>query len=68
MPSWTCEICGQVVELRVDDNRFRWPVEADEHCRLQHHYVDNDCIVYAHPGVAKELIRMTRAIAFLVTA
>jgi len=30
---------------------------------LQHHYVDNACIAYAHPEVAKELIRMTKAAA-----
>lgn len=62
MRSWTCEICDQVVELR-DDNRPRWPVKAYERCSLQHHYVDNACIAYTHPEVAKELIRMTKAVA-----
>jgi hypothetical protein len=52
MPSWTCEICGQIVELR-EDNRFRRPVEAYEHCGLQHHYVDNACIAYAASGRRK---------------
>jgi hypothetical protein len=55
MPYWTCTICGQVVELR-DDDRPRWPVKAYENCKLQHHYVDNACIAYAYPQVAKELI------------
>jgi hypothetical protein len=57
MPSWTCTICGQVVELR-DDGRPRWPVKAYENCKLQHHYVGNVCIAYAHPELAKELIMM----------
>jgi hypothetical protein len=57
MRSWTCDICHQVVELR-DDNRPRWPVKAYENCKLQHHYVDNACIAYAHPQVAEELIMM----------
>jgi hypothetical protein len=62
MPSWTCEICDQVVELR-DDNRPRSPVEAYKHCKLQHHYVDNVCIAYAQPEIAKELIMMAPAAA-----
>lgn len=57
MPSWTCTVCGQVVELR-DDDRPRWPVKAYENCELQHHYVDHACIAYAHPQVAKELSMM----------
>lgn len=62
MRSWTCKICDQVVELR-DDDRPRWPVKAYERCPLQHHYVDNACIAYTHPEVAKELIRMSKAVA-----
>jgi hypothetical protein len=61
MPSWTCEICGQVVELPDDDSR-RWPLKVYENCRLQHHYVDNACIGYAQPEVAKELIRMAKTV------
>lgn len=62
MPSWICEICKQVVELR-DDDRPRWPVKTYENCKLQHHYVDNACIAYAQPEVAKELFRMAKAAA-----
>ncbi len=39
MPSWTCEICDQVVELR-DDERPHWSAKAYENCKLQYHYVD----------------------------
>ena len=46
MPSWTCEICDQVVELR-DNDRPRWPAKAYESCKLQHHYADNACITSA---------------------
>jgi hypothetical protein len=60
MRSWTCEICHQAVELR-DNDRPRWPVKAYEKCKLQHHYVDDTCIAYRHPEVAKELIRMATA-------
>jgi hypothetical protein len=62
MLSWTCEICDQVVELR-DDNTPRWPIEAYDHCKLQHHYVDDACIAYAQPKIAKELISMASAAA-----
>lgn len=58
MRSWTCDICHQVVELRNDD-RPQWPKKAYDNCKLQYHYVDNACIAYAHPQVAKELIMMT---------
>jgi hypothetical protein len=54
MPSWTCEICDQVVELRGDDR---------PHWSLQYHYVGNACIAYAQPEVAKELIMMAPATA-----
>lgn len=57
MPSWTCTICGQVVELR-DDDRPQWPVKAYENCKLQHHYIDDACIAYAHLELARELIMM----------
>jgi hypothetical protein len=57
MPSWTCTICGQVVELR-DDDRPRRPVKAYENCKLQHHYMDDACIACAHPQLAKELLIM----------
>jgi len=57
MPSWTCKICDQAVELGGDD-RPRWPVMAYENCKLQHHYVNNTCIAYARLEVAKELMMM----------
>ena len=62
MPSWTCEICDQVAELR-DDDRPRWSAKAYESCKLRYHYVDNACIAHTHPDVAKELIRMATAAA-----
>jgi hypothetical protein len=62
MPSWTCEICDQVVELR-DDERPQWSAKAYEGCKLRYHYVDNACIAYAQPEVAKELIMMAPAAA-----
>jgi hypothetical protein len=36
-------------------------VEAYDHCKLQHHYVDNACIAYAQPEIAKELMTMASA-------
>lgn len=62
MPSWTCTICRQVVELR-DDGRPRWPVKTYETCKLKHHYAGDACIAYGQPDVAKELIRMVNAAA-----
>jgi hypothetical protein len=62
MPSWTCEICDQVVELRGND-RPQWSAKAYEKCKLQYHYVNNACIAYTQPEVAKELIRMATAAA-----
>ena len=62
MPSWTCEICDQVMELR-DDDRPHWSAKAYENCKLQYHCVDNACIAYAQPEVAKELIMMAPATA-----
>jgi hypothetical protein len=62
MPSWTCTICQQVLELR-NDGRPRWPVKAYEACKLKHHYVSNACIAYWQPDVASELIRMASAAA-----
>jgi hypothetical protein len=57
MPSWTCTICSQVVEL-CDDDRPPWAAKAYENCKPQHHYVDNACIGHTHPQVAMELIMM----------
>lgn len=54
---WNCQICHQVVELR-DDDRPRWSVKAYENCKLQYHYMNNSCIAYRDPKVAKELITM----------
>jgi hypothetical protein len=49
------------VELR-DDERPHWSAKAYENCKLQYHYVDDACIAYAQPEVAKELIMMTPAL------
>lgn len=35
--------------------------KAYEKCKLQYHYVDEACIAYEQPEVAKELIMMTTA-------
>jgi hypothetical protein len=50
------------VELR-DDERPHWSAKAYENCKLQYHYVDDACIAYAQPEVAKELIMMAPASA-----
>ena len=62
MPSWTCTICRQIVEL-YDDGRPRWPAKTYDTCKLKHHYIGNVCIAYAQPDVARELIRMADAAA-----
>jgi hypothetical protein len=62
MPSWTCTICRQVVELR-DDGRPQRPVKTYETCKLKHHYVGDACIAYGQPDVASELMRMASAAA-----
>jgi len=64
MPSWTCTICRQVVEMH-DDGRPRWPVKTYDACKLQRHYVGNTCIAYGQPDVARELIRMADGAANL---
>jgi len=62
MPSWTCTICLQVVELH-DDGRPRSPVKAYDTCKLQRHYVGSACIAFGQPDVAKELAKMANAVA-----
>jgi hypothetical protein len=62
MPSWTCTICRQIVELH-DDGKPRWPIKAYDTCKLQRHYVDRTCIAYGQPDVARELASMAKAAA-----
>jgi len=54
--TWTCEICGQVVERRPNGKPLR-PVQVLENCKLKDHYVGDECITYRDLTKAKELAK-----------
>jgi len=55
--TWTCEICGQLVEQRSDGKSLH-PVRAFENCKLRDYYVGDyrgECVAYRDLPKAREL-------------
>jgi hypothetical protein len=51
---WTCELCSQVVEWGANGKPLH-PVQVYEKCKLEKHYVGNECIAYRDLSKAREL-------------
>ena len=56
--TWTCEICGQVIEWRANGKPLH-PVQVQENCKLKDHYVGDECIAYRDLPQARKLARPT---------